>query len=328
MSAVNCIIRGMKLSVVIPNWNGERLLKKNLPLILKVLPRRSEVIIVDDGSQDNSVVLVETFITCLQDKQFITQNDSELAEIKKILSQVANRGLQLKLIKNRSNRGFIYSCNRGVREAKGELIVLLNNDVVPQKDFLVPALKHFQDPRVFAVSFNEQQFGWAKIWWRGGFIHHGIGGRDKKAHITAWASGGSAIFRKSIWQKLGGFDPLYHPFYWEDFDLGYRAWKAGYKIIWEPKAIVDHRHESTISKLDQSYVNLIRERNQLLFIWKNIDDFWLRLTHPLGLLLRVATGPNYLKVIWAAWRHYRRQGRPRGKEKKRTDREILNLFKT
>jgi len=299
------------ISVVIPNWNGEKLLRKNLPKILAALPRNTEVIIVDDGSTDGS-------------KKYLRNIGYRHIGYRK--NKNTSKFL-IRVIFNDRNRGFIYSCNRGVKEAKGEFVVLLNNDVVPHKGFLEAALKRFDDAKVFAVSFCEQEYGWAKIWWRGGFIHHGVGGRGKRSHISAWASGGSAIYRKSIWQELGGFDNLYHPFYWEDFDLGYRAWKVGYKIIWDPKAIVEHRHESTISKLNKNYVSLVKERNQLLFIWKNIDDFWLKLSHPFGLLLRVLTGPNYLKVIWAAWRQYRRFGKPKGNEKVRSDREILKLFK-
>jgi GT2 family glycosyltransferase len=291
---------------VIPNWNGERLLRKNLLRVISSLHRRSEVIVVDDGSTDGSVRLVQS---------------------SKFKVQSRKLGINLRLVKNVENRGFIYSCNRGMKEARGEFVVLLNNDVVPKKGFLEAALAHFRDPKVFAVSFNEQQFGWAKIWWRGGFIHHGAGGRPNEPHITAWASGGSAVFRKSIWEKLGGFDPLYHPFYWEDFDLGYRAWKAGYKIIWEPKAVVEHRHESTISKLDRQYVEMIKERNQLLFIWKNISDPWWRFSNISGISLRCLLGPNYLKVVWSAWRRYQEFGKPKVTRGKLSDKEVIDLFK-
>ena len=286
-----------KVSVIIPNWNGEKLLRKNLPQVLKALPKNSEVIVVDDGSTDGSKEYLKT----------TTKN--------------------LKVIFNDRNLGFSKVCNQAAKSAKGEFLVLLNNDVIPEKGFLKPALNHFNDPDVFAVSFNEPQFGWAKIWWRGGFIHHGTGGRGKKSHICAWASGGSAVFRKSMWRELGGLDKLYEPFYWEDFDLGYRAWRRGWKIIWEPGSIVYHRHESTISKFSRDYVNLIRERNQLLFIWKNIDDFWLRLSHPFGLALRALTAPNYIKVIWSACKQYRRFNKPEEKNRVRADKEILGLFK-
>lgn len=287
-----------KISVVIPTWNGQKLLEKNLPKVMAALPRGTEVVVVDDGSTDKSIDYLKTL-----------------------------KSKTLKLIFNKKNKGFIYSVNKGFRQAGGDFVVLLNNDVVPQNNFLTNALSHFADPKVFAVSFNEPQFGWAKIWWRGGFIHHGVGEPAKKPHVSAWASGGSAIFRKSIWNKLKGFDPLYAPFYWEDFDLGYRAWKQGYKIIWEPNSVVKHKHESTVSQIDSSYVDLVKERNQLLFIWKNIDSKFLKFSNVFGIILRIILGPNYLKVFWAARKRYLKFNKPKIAACQLTDHQVLNLFK-
>lgn len=307
----------MDFSVIVLNWNGEELLRKNLPAVLEAVPDDIEMIVVDNGSTDGSIKYVKELTGCgLQLKR---------AERKNAQSESCSR-ITVKLIENKTNLGFIRACHQGAKLAKGKFIVLLNNDVIPQKGFLDQILRHFDKPDVFAVSFNEQKYGWAKIWWRGGFIHHGVGGIQRKPHFSAWASGGSAVFRKSMWKKLGGFDELYAPFYWEDFDLGYRAWKKGWRIIWEPKAIVAHKHESTISKLDSNYVRLIKERNQLLFIWKNISDPFLRFTNPLGLFFRVLTGPNYIKVIIAAIKRYQQMGRPREAKSVRSDREILKIF--
>ncbi|MBU2592456.1 MAG: glycosyltransferase family 2 protein [Patescibacteria group bacterium] len=292
-------MRNIFVSVIIPTWNAEKLLKRNLPLILSALPKPAEVIIIENGSTDHSADYLKA----------LSVKDSRIRPI----------------FKSR-NLGFIKGCNLGARVAKGEFLVLLNNDVVPQKGFLEPALRHFKNPEIFAVSFNEGQFGWAKLWWRGGFIHHGVGGKGKKAHISGWASGGSAVFRRSIWHRLGGFDEVYQPFYWEDVDLGYRAWKGGWKIVWEPKSLVEHRHESTISRLDKNFVDLVKERNQLIFAWKNINDFWFNLSQPLGISLRISTGPNYLKVFLAAVSQYCRFPKRKPVLSARTDREILKLF--
>jgi GT2 family glycosyltransferase len=288
----------MKISVVIPNWNGEGLIKKNLAKVISALPKGTEVIVVDDGSTDGSLNLLKRL-------------------------QI---NLNFKLIVNSRNLGFLKTCNKVVKKTKGDYFLLLNTDVIPKKGFLKPTLKHFKDKRVFAVSFNESKYGWAKIWWRGGFIHIGDGGQDKKAHISGWASGGSAIFRKSIWKKLGGFDPIFHPFYWEDFDIGFRAWTNGYKIIWEPNALVEHKHEASISKLSRQYVNLIKERNQLLFIWKNISNPLWRVSNLFGIILRVFMGPNYIKVVVAALNQYYRFGRPKIK-KTITARKVINFFR-
>lgn len=262
-----------KLSIIIPSYNGLELLKKYLPLVIKWSPLNTQIIVVDDASSDGSV-----------------------AYLKNLSKQYSH----LTLIVNQENKGFIYNCNLAAKTAKGDLLVLLNNDVKPTKNFLDPAIRHFKDNSVFAVSLNEQGKSWARIFWQKGMISHGPGEKSSKTHISAWASGGSAIFRKSMWEELGGFDPMLMPFYWEDFDIGIRAWKNGWKILWEPQAKVFHNHETTMSKLNQDYVLSIKERNHLLVTWKNIDTLKLFLSHLKNIIHRTLKHPGYTVVIFRA----------------------------
>ena len=95
-------------------------------------------------------------------------------------------------------------------------------------------------------------------------------------------------------------EKLFAPFYWEDIDLSYRAQKRGYTVLWEPRARVDHIHESTISKLSPKYTERIRERNQLVFIWKNLTSKNLSKKHMSWLFERVVKHPGYLVVIFMA----------------------------
>jgi len=289
-----------KISVIIPSWNGKRLLEKNLPKVRNNLPRNVEIIVVDDGSVDDSL---------------------------SYLNKVKNR-YSIKVLRNTKNKGFISGCHKGIKHSSREFFILLNNDVIPHKGILNQLIKYFNDKKVFAINFNEKQYdGWAKIWWRGGFIHHGVEKSDGNPHFSAWASGGSGMFRRSIWEKLDGFDEMYAPFYWEDFDLGFRAWASGWKILWEPKALVDHKHESTTSKIDRNYVNVVKERNQLLFIWKNIENKYWRFENFFGMALRVVLGPNYIKVILAAKKRYKEFGYPRLEKRTLSDKEIIDKFK-
>jgi len=259
----------MKVSVVIPCWNGKKLLEKNLPAVLAI--GSDEVIIVDDFSSDDSV-------------KFLKDNYP-----------------QIKLLEHKKNLGFGKTCNDGVSKAKGEIIILLNQDVRPDKELLKYTLSHFSDQKIFAVSFNEKTWSWGKIFWKNGFVEHKPGQITKNVHISAWASGASAAFRKSIWLKLEGFDSVFYPFYWEDVDLGYRAWKYGYKIIWEPKAVVEHKHGETIGKsFSQDYINFVSTRNQLIFIWKNITQTKFILDHWFNLGKLILRKPGYLKVVFAA----------------------------
>lgn len=257
----------MKFSIVIPNWNGKVFLEKNLPAVLATKP--DEIIVSDDNSTDGSV-------------EFLKNNFP-----------------QVKVIHHK-RLGFSGNCNFGVKNAQGEIVVLLNTDVIPEKDFLKTLEEDFKDSNVFAVSLHEPQWSWAKIFWKNGFVQHEPGSKNTDVHISAWASGGSAAFRKSMWEKLGGFDDLYKPFYWEDIDLSYRAWKRGYKVIWDPRSIVYHKHEGTISSFSKSYVRSVTERNQLLFIWKNIATPKMLIQHKLHLAKRLFVHPGYWKPFLMA----------------------------
>jgi len=261
----------MKFSIVIPNWNGQKLLEKNLPAVLAT--GANEVIIVDNGSTDGSVEL---------------------------LKQLKIKSSMVRTIELEKNYGFSYACNLGVKEAKSEIVVLLNNDVVPEKDFLTPLVEDFQASKVFAVSLNEPQWSWAKGQWVKGFVEHQPGKKTNKVHISFWAGGGSGAFRKSVWEKLGGLDEIFAPFYWEDIDLSYRAWKRGYQVLWEPKSVVHHQHESTIGfHFSKSYIDFISQRNQLLFVLKNITNLRMITENRIYLWKKLLTSIGYWRVFLA-----------------------------
>ncbi|MDP2585505.1 MAG: glycosyltransferase family 2 protein [Candidatus Levybacteria bacterium] len=250
----------MSISIIIPNYNGQDLLKKNLPKVLDVVGD-AEVIIVDDASRDRSLEILNNFKP------------------------------KIKILKNENNSGFSSTINKGVREAKGEIVVLLNTDVVPEKDFLTSLLGHFNDEKIFAVGCMDKSIEGDKIIlrgrglgaWKRGFFVHSRGEVDKPN--TLWVNGGSGAFRKSIWEKLGGFNELYNPFYWEDIDLSYRALKSGYKILFEPKSVVVHEHEKGAIKNTYSdfEVKTIAYRNQFIFVWENATDYSLQFLHCLFL---------------------------------------------
>src|SRR5258706_8904438 len=174
------------VSIIIPTYNGEALLQKHLPHVLAALHRGDELIIVDDASTDGSVVwLKDTFNTTAKHKD-----------------------VELKVLVNQSNQRFASSCNRGVESAKSEIVVLLNNDVSPEKDFLQFLLPHFEDEKVFAVGCKElaasehnKEYGRAEASFQRGFYVHRRSS-DQSSGETAWVAGGSGAFRKSMWVKL------------------------------------------------------------------------------------------------------------------------------
>jgi len=265
--------KSYSVSVVIPSFNGKKILRKNLPSLIKAKlnPKNNikEIIIVDDGSEDDSV------------------------------SFLRNNYPSIKVLENKTNKGFSISVNKGAKAAKGNVLLLMNIDVIPSNDFLESVFKHFEDKRVFAVSLHEKDFGWGRGYFEDGYIQLAMGKETKTAHESFYVSAGSGVFRRKYWEELGGMDEkLLSPFYWEDIDLCYRAAKRGYINMWEPRARVLHKHESTISsEFRKLYVSRIKERNQLLFIWKNIHSQKLIKKHVIGLLVRTLMHPGYVRII-------------------------------
>lgn len=252
-----------KISIIIPNFNSAKLLEKNLPKVIlaaRNYDKNTEIIVVDDGSYDKS-------------------------------REVIKRFLEVKLITKEKNEGFSSTCNTGVERATGEIVVLLNTDVWPEKDFLLNLAPHFNNPNIFAVGCLDKSLENGKEikrgrgigWFKRGFLVHSRGEVDK--NNTLWVSGGSSAFDKNKWIALGGFDKIYNPFYWEDIDLSYRAQKCGYLIFFEPLAVVHHNHEEGAikKKYNSGQIKTIAYRNQFIFVWKNITDSDLLLKHLLWL---------------------------------------------
>lgn len=264
----------MNISFIIPNYNGAELLRKNLPnLVAAVADYKAgsiEIIIPDDGSTDNSKKVIARFISSIN-------NDNITAK------SIENH--------NRKEGGFSKNVNRAARVATGDILILLNSDVSVKKEFLTPLLRHFRDDDVFAVGCMDESKEHGKTVLRGrglgefkrGFLVHSRGEVNK--NNTLWVSGGSGAFRKNIWDKLRGLDEAYNPFYWEDIDLSYRALKSGYQIVFEPESKVVHEHEEGVikKKYKQKFIRKISYRNQFIFMWKNITDSKILLSHFLWL---------------------------------------------
>jgi len=263
----------MNISIIIPNYNGEDLLRKNLPKVIKIAESYKkgniEIIVIDDCSTDNSIKTIQS------------------------LTQITglNRKINLKIIQNEKNLGFSPTVNKAAKEATGEVLVLLNTDVLPEEFFLEPLIKNFDDNKVFAVGCMDKSIEDGKTVFRGrglgkwekGFLIHRKGEVSK--NNTLWVNGGSGAFRRSIWNKLSGFNELYAPFYWEDIDLSYRALKSGYRVLFEPKSIVIHEHEKGAikSKYSDFEIKVISYKNQFIFVWENATDISLQFLHILWL---------------------------------------------
>lgn len=254
-----------KISIVIPTYNGKHLLEKNLPRIIRACPK-TEIVIVDDASTDKTAEF-----------------------LKSAIRQLAERTI-IEVVKHKKNLRFASACNSGVKKASGEIIILLNNDVIPKKGFLNPLISNFKDKEVFSVGCKEIEekngkkiiSGRNKGKFKRGFLIHWRA-KDQNKKDTLWTFGGSMAVDRKKYLELGGMDTIYRPAYWEDIDLCWRARKKGWKILFEPKSIVYHKHETTnIKELGKKKMEIAAYKNQILFVWKNIKGlqliqhfFWL-----------------------------------------------------
>ncbi|HVN06752.1 MAG TPA: glycosyltransferase [Bryobacteraceae bacterium] len=274
----NQACRTSAASVVIPNWNGRDLLAAYLPSVIEALAGNpeNEIIVVDNGSTDGSADFV-----------------------RRAFSQVTLLALD-------RNLGFGCGSNAGFLAARNDVVVLLNSDMQVAPDFLAPLLEGFRDERVFAVSCQiffrdphkrREETGLTQGWWQDGTlkVRHRADADIDDLYPCFYGGGGSCAFDRRKFLELGGFDELLTPFYLEDTDLGYLAWKRGWQVLYQPRSIVYHQHRGTIGKrFTGAQIQAVLKKNYLLFCWKNMHD-WRRLAAHFffsygGALLSLASG--------------------------------------
>ncbi len=328
------------VSIVIPTWNGLDLLKRFLPSVIAAANHtieqagnRVEIVVVDDGGTDATI-------------DWLTEHGFAPATSPTSDTQTP-RNVELRMLRNAKNVGFGETCNNGVKAAQHPLIYLLNNDAEVNADVLLPLIGHFADAEVFAVHSRVYQLETGEDCGNGqlgyfsrGLIRVHLGYRAEKDEgqepfYSIYATGGSALFDREKFLELGGFDALFSPFYWEDVELGYKAWKRGYTIHFEPRSIVRHRISATTKKLSQRRVKLVQQRNRLIYHWIHLHDRWLLLSHllwviPLALLSPLLFKPVQTVAFIEAVKRLPEIRRLRLQEKakaKRSDRDIFAFFK-
>lgn len=293
------------ISIVIPNYNGEKYIYENFSRVIGASENKKnkikEIVVVDDGSVDSSVKLIR------------------------------DKFPEIRLIVHKKNRGFSATVNTGIRSARSELVCLLNNDAHPKVDFLEKVVDIFKRKDVFGVSLHENGYGPASGFFESGYVVHKPIIEKRKLTKTFWVNGGSGVFSRKLWMKVGWLDEkLFSPFYWEDIDISYRAMKRGYKLFWEPTSRVYHEHETSTSKFNKKFKQRIEERNQLLFVWKNLTSPTLFRKHIIGLFQRIVRNPGYIVIFALALSKFRTVYKARRKERKESkvsDEAIFASFK-
>jgi len=218
---------GLKISVVVPAYNGESTIKKTLESLMRQTKKFDELIIVDDASIDNSA-------QCIKD--FFGANN------------------EYKLISNEKQLGLAATYNRGIRASKGDLIVTLHQDIILENESLKELVKPFGDDRVAAASHIVVHP--LKIWnkynfWQKCFFAR-LAGKD-----FSGIDGKFDCFRKSALERVGLFDEVHFQTAGEDGDMVYRLKKIG-RVV-DTKAKIIHLH-----KIDPkfSWRDIIRKQKQ------------------------------------------------------------------
>jgi GT2 family glycosyltransferase len=249
----------LKIAVVILNWNGVKLLKTFLPSVTKYSDD-AQIYIIDNASTDESVAYVKT----------------NFPEIKCIL--------------NSENKGYAGGYNKGLKEVKEDIYILLNSDVEVAEGWLKPIKDKFEKQRHVAVIQpkildykNPEYFEYAGA--AGGFIDaYGYpycrgrifshvekdeGQYDDDLEIF-WASGACFAIRRVIFQKCKGFDESYFA-HQEEIDLCWRIFNSGYKIWYCHESVIYHLGGGTLKNLNpkKTYLNF---RNSLYNIIKNVPQ--------------------------------------------------------
>jgi GT2 family glycosyltransferase len=250
------------ISVILPNYNGRKLLEKNLPSLFDALAGLDhEVIVVDDCSSDDSIDFLATHYPA------VTR------------------------LRNEHNLGFSATCNRGVAAATKAQLCIVNTDVTFTPDYFQRALPYFADPQLFAVKgailnyrtsfddvFNIEET--SLLYYKRGFLRFNQRVEPEAGNFTGKVGGQFVLLGccfvcdRSKMLELGGFDEIFSPFYWEDADLAIRALRRGYRLAYEPQCRVYHQTSSTIASYrSNTRRRLVSMRNKFLFTWRHLQGF-------------------------------------------------------
>lgn len=237
------------ISVVIPNYNGRKLLEEILPPLFDALTQSGqtyEVIIADDYSTDDSV-------------HFIRQAFPEI-----------------KVIEAEKNLGFSPTINKGIFEAKFDYVLLLNSDVKLSAGYFPGLFRYFEKSDTFGVmgriiGWDDDEiqdgakypsFHGAKIKTTGNYLP--LEPTAEGCWYSMYLSGANAFVDRKKLIELGGFDELFAPFYVEDYELSLRAWRLGWKCYYDHYAVCRHRVSVSIkSKASKKKINTIYYRNKM-----------------------------------------------------------------
>lgn len=235
----------MRVSVVIVNLNGEPFIYDCLSGLMRQSFPDFETIIIDNGSTDGS------------------------------LQNIRAKFPSVKVFELGANQGFAHACNQGFGQSRGEDIAVLNNDAVPEQDWLkemVSALDSDPGLGMVACKVVSQKTGKFESGGlypaRNGLVYLSVPVDPDAAGPVFGACGVGGLYRGKMLRALG-FYPEDFFIYYEDADLAYRAERAGWAALYCPKAVLRHLGSKTTAGM--GIKNYYLPRNRLRAIVRNWD---------------------------------------------------------
>ncbi|MBT3514967.1 MAG: glycosyltransferase family 2 protein [Nitrospina sp.] len=240
----------MKISVIVPNWNGIKFVGMCLDSLARSDFDSYEVIVVDNGSVDGS-------------RQMIEENYP-----------------QVHLIKNKKNMGFAVACNQGIKAATGTYISLLNNDIEVESTWLSKLYEGMERHPECGMGTTKMMFlDQRDVFYNTGDLFHawsagggrGQGEKDvgqyNQEDYVFGACAGAGIYRRDFFEQVGVFDEDFFIFA-EDVDINMRGQLQGFKCIYLPEAKVYHIGTATVGLYSDRYTYLCK-RNDIFVLIRN-----------------------------------------------------------
>ncbi|MCW1949043.1 MAG: glycosyltransferase family 2 protein [Candidatus Shapirobacteria bacterium] len=300
----------LNLSLIIPNYNGSKFIidcLQSLQTAIKKCPQsKFEIIIVDNGSTDNSLFLIKTFF----------QNNKLI-------------NLASKIYRLTTNSGFAHAINQGIQQSQYKYIVLINNDLTLEENWFKLILKSItenKNPKIasyFGTILNKDGTKYEsqglKFFPSGKCLNISnnqpfsksslkpcpVKGGEREGFFIWAGSGALIVYQKEILQKIGNFDPDFFA-YLEDVDVAFRLNQFGYQTLYIPQAVSYHLGGGTSNSINnlryrmdvRNWFYLIIKNYSAKEFWSNFFPITIERLRNLSCLIKKSIPIYRIKSIW------------------------------
>jgi len=266
----------VRADIIIVSWNGREDTLRSLETAHAQIagladPLSASAVVVDNGSTDGTV------------------------------EAIRSRWPGCRVVHLSDNQGFTGGVAAGIRDSNADLLLLLNNDAVPEHGWLQSMIQSLIEApedvvavggKIVDISGKLADFLGGMMTFDGHAFQNGF--RKPLTHVSEpangseilFACGGNMIVRRSRFLELGGFDSDYFA-YLEDVDFGWRSWLSGSRILYNADGVVRHKSSATSDRLGTFERGVLFERNALQTALKNYE----------GLSLSAVAGPIFLTLL-------------------------------